>query len=299
MKKQTFKTLHKNSKTGILYVMPMLAITIFFWVLPIIVAVFGSLTNYTGMSHPSFIGLENYKKIFADGLFYSSLKTTLIFVVLVVPGQTILAFLTAAWIDRKGSTIASNFVRWAMFIPTLASTSVIAIVCRTLLNNPESPLNAILKIFGIQGNLLLGSDVGALGALIVIQILMSSGYYMVIYLAAVVTIPRSYYEAARLEGISTFTVYRKITLPIVKPTTIMIIFLGVLSGIQTFDLVYVMTGGGPQTATYTIMLYLYMYAFKYSKVAMGMAISIVMCVFIGAIIFWQRKTISAKENNLY
>ena len=156
-----------------------------------------------------------------------------------------------------------------------------------------------MKIFGIQGNLLLGSDVGALGALIVIQILMSSGYYMVIYLAAMGTIPRSYYEAARLEGISTFTVYRKITLPIVKPTTIMIIFLGVLSGIQTFDLVYVMTGGGPQTATYTIMLYLYMYAFKYSKVAMGMAISIVMCVFIGAIIFWQRKTISAKENNLY
>ena len=299
MAKQNIKTLNSYSNTAMLYVFPMLAIIIFFWFIPVIVAVFGSFSNYTGLNQPDFIALENYKKIFTDELFYSSLKITLLFVIFVVPGQTILAFLSAAWIDRKGSTPAANFVRWTMFIPTLASTSVIAIICRTLLNNPASPLNAFLGLFGIQGNMLLGSPAGAMGVLVVIQILMSSGYYMVIYLSAMVAIPRSYYEAARLEGVGVLTVYRRITLPILRPTTVMIIFLGVLSSLQTFDLVYVMTGGGPQTATYTIMLYLYMYAFKYSKVAMGMAISVVLCVLIGLLVFWQRKLISAKENYLY
>ena len=122
---------------------------------------------------------------------------------------------------------------------------------------------------------------------------------MVIYLAAMAAIPRSYYEAAKLEGVGTLTVYRKITLPILKPTTILIVFLGVLGAIQTFDLVYVMTGGGPQTATYTIMLYLHMYGFKYSKVALAMAIGTVLCVIVGLIVLWQRRAITSKQSNLY
>jgi multiple sugar transport system permease protein len=299
MAKQKIRTLDSYNRGAFLYILPMLLMMIFFWIIPIIIAVFGSFSNYTGLNQPTFIGPENYVGIFTDKLFYDSLKVTALFVIGVVPIQTILAFLVAAWIDRKGSTPVSNFVRWTMFIPTLASTSVIGIICRVLLNNADSPLNTVLGVFGIEGNMLLGSASGAMIALIVIQILISSGYYMVIYLSALVTIPRSYYEAARLEGVSTPTIYRRITLPIVKPTTVMILFLGVLSAIQTFDLVYVMTGGGPQTATYTIMLYLYMYAFKYSKVAMGMAISVVLCVLVGLIVLWQRKTISAKESNLY
>lgn len=299
MAREKIKTLDSYSKTAYLYILPMLALMIFFWVVPIVVSIAGSFTNYTGMNQPKFIGWSNYKSIFTDKLFYSSLKTTLLFVVGVVPGQTILGFLVAAWIDRKGSTPISNFVRWTMFIPTLASTSVIGIVCRTLLNNAESPLNTILSVFGIQGNMLLGSDTAALVVLIVIQILISSGYYMVIYLAAMAAIPRSYYEAAKLEGVGTLTVYRRITLPILKPTTILILFLGVLGAIQTFDLVYVMTGGGPQTATYTIMLYLYMYGFKYSKVALAMAIGTVLCIIVGLIVLWQRKAITSKQSNLY
>ena len=299
MAKAKIKTLDAYSRTALLYILPMLALMIFFWVVPVVVSIAGSFTNYTGMNQPKLVGWANYKTIFTDDLFYSSLRTTLLFVVGVVPGQTILGFLAAAWIDRKGSRPVSNFVRWTMFIPTLASTSVVGIVCRTLLNNADSPLNTVLGLFGVQGNMLLGSDTGAMAALIVIQILMSSGYYMVIYLAAMAAIPRSYYEAARLEGVGTLTVYRRITLPLLKPTTILIVFLGVLSAIQTFDLVYVMTGGGPQTATYTIMLYLYMYAFKYSKVALGMAIGTVLCVLVGVIVLWQRRAITAKQSNLY
>lgn len=299
MAKDKIRTLDADTPTGFLYVLPMLALVIFFWIIPVVVSIVVSLTNYTGMNQPKMIGLDNYKMFLTDDLFYTSLKNTFIYVIGVVPGQTLLGFLVAAWVDRKGKTPMANLVRWFMFIPSLASTSVIGIICRAMLNNANSPLNVVLNIFGIQGNMLLGNGKTAMIVLIIIQILTSSGYYMVIYLSAMAAIPRSYYEAAKLEGVSTFKIYRRITIPILMPTTIMIVFLGVLGAIQTFDLVYVMTGGGPMNATYTIMLYLYMYGFKYSKIALSMAISVVLCIVVSLLVLWQRKTISAKRSNLY
>ena len=156
MKRKKDKTLDSNKNIAWLYILPMLAMTIFFWIVPIIVAVFMSFSNYTGLNVPSFVELENYKKLFSDDLFFISLKNTLIFVITVVPGQTILGFCVAAWIDRKGKNPVTSFVRWSMFIPSLASVSIIGIVCRVLLNNVDSPLNTFLKILGVNGNHLLG-----------------------------------------------------------------------------------------------------------------------------------------------
>ena len=250
MKQKNFPlSLKKQNLSAYLYVLPMLAIVVFFWIVPIIVSVSLSFSQYNALSTPVFNGLENYRLIFKDRVFRKSLANTLVFVLTVVPGQTILAFLTAAWIDRQGKNPATQFVRWSMFVPSLASVSVVGIVCRILLNNPSSPLNAIFSLFGINTSLLLGGEKTAFPTLIIIQILIGSGYYMVIYLAALLDVPNSYYEAAKIDGANQFQSFLKLTIPLMRPVTMLIVLLGSISAFQNFDLVYVMTGGGPGRST--------------------------------------------------
>lgn len=290
----------KQDWSSYLYILPMLAIVIFFWIIPILISVVLSFTQYNALSTPHFNGVENYKALFEDRIFRQSLINTLIFVITVVPGQTILAFLTASWIDRKGKNPATQFVRWAMFIPSLASVSIVGIVCRILLNNPSSPLNTLFSLFGLNPSLLLGSEKAAFPTLIVIEILIGSGYYMVIYLAALLDIPRSYYEAAKIDGASQFQIFWKITFPLMRPMTLLVILLGSISAFQSFDLVYTMTGGGPgRSTTMTAMVYLYLYSFKYSKIGFAMAIGNVLILVIAVLTIVQRRLAGRKENILY
>lgn len=299
-KELTYPRRKKQDWSSYLYILPMLAIVIFFWIIPILISVVLSFTQYNALSTPHFNGVENYKALFEDRIFRQSLINTLIFVITVVPGQTILAFLTASWIDRKGKNPATQFVRWAMFIPSLASVSIVGIVCRILLNNPSSPLNTLFSIFGLNPSLLLGSEKAAFPTLIVIEILIGSGYYMVIYLAALLDIPHSYYEAAKIDGASQFQIFWKITFPLMRPMTLLVILLGSISAFQSFDLVYTMTGGGPgRSATMTAMVYLYLYSFKYSKIGFAMAIGNVLILVIAVLTIVQRRLAGRKENILY
>ena len=299
-RKNAIHAARRNDWSAYAYLLPILAITVFFWFIPIVISIGLSFTQYSSLSTPTFNGLENYEKLFQDRVFRQSLVNTLIYVVTVVPGQTILAFLTASWIDRKGKNPATNFVRWAMFIPSLASVSVVGIVCRILLNNPESPLNTILSYFGVNTSLLLGGEKTALATLIVIEILISSGYYMVIYLAALLDVPRNYYEAARIDGASQLQIFRKITLPLMRPVTLLIVLLGSISAFQNFDLVYTMTGGGPGRATtMTAMVYLYLYSFKYSKIGFAMAIGNILILVVALLTILQRKFAAGREATLY
>ena len=187
-----------------------------------------------------------------------------------------------------------------MFIPSLAASGVVSIVWRILLNNESSPLYAFLKLFGIDSTLILGSKEMVFPALIIMDILMGMGYYMVLYLAYLVDIPDSYYEAARLDGATRMQTIRWITAPLMKPAIIMVAFLGVIATFQSFDMVYVMTGGGPGNGTtMTIMVYLYQYSFKYSKVGYGMAIGNILIIMVAVLTFTQRRLINNKNSELY
>ncbi len=289
----------KRQFSGYLYILPMLLLTVAFWVIPIVVSGYLSFTKYNGLTAPQWVGLQNYADVFKDETFLSSIRNTLLFVLGVVPGQTVLAFVVAAWIDRKGKTPASNFVRWSMFVPTLASTGVIGIVCRMLLNNPKSPLAAFFGLFGVSTSKLIGSPSSALPTLIVIDILISAGYYMVVYLAALTDIPPSYYEAAKVDGAGPVQSFFKITLPLMAPTTVLVVFLGVIGAFQSFDLVYTLTGGGPGTSTYTMILSLYMFGFKYGKIGYSLAIANILILLVAVLLLCQRRLLTSRKAKLY
>ena len=187
-----------------------------------------------------------------------------------------------------------------MFIPSLASSGVVCIVWRILLNNDQSPLAHFLAIFGIESNMILGSRKMVFPALIIMDVLMATGYYMVLYLAYLVDIPDSYYEAAKLDGASGWKMMRYITAPLMKSTTIMIVFLGVVGTFQAFDMIYITTGGGPgQGTTMTIMMSLYLYSFKYSKIGYGMAIGNILILLVVFLTFLQRKLLNQRTTDLY
>ena len=290
----------KRDFSGYLYVLPFFMIVVLFWYLPILMSGWFSLTEYNALSVPQFNGLENYKALFYDAVFQKCIRNTLIFVVTIVPSQTFLGFLIAVWVNKRKTTWLGKFVRNGMFIPSLASASIVSIVYRILLNNGESPLSMILAAFGINSTMILGSQTMVFPALIIIEILMGTGYNMVLYLAYLVDIPESYYEAARIDGASDFQIMRCIIEPLIRPATILILFLGVIGTFQSFDMVYIMTGGGPgQATTMTIMVYLYLYSFKYAKIGYGMAIGNILILMVVFLTFLQRRLLNNKSSKMY
>ncbi len=290
----------RRDYSGYLYILPFFLVMLFFWYVPIIMSGWFSLTQYNALSTPVFAGLANYKALLQDKIFLKSIRNTLIFVITVVPLETLLGFLTAVWVEKRKTTWLGKFVRNAMFIPSLASASIVSIVWRILLNNEQSPLAFFLSFFGINSSMVLGSKVMVFPALILMEVLMGTGYYMVLFLAYLVDIPESYYEAARLDGASGFQVMRYITAPLIKPAAIMIVFLGVIGTFQSFDMIYIMTGGGPgQGTTATVMLSLYLYSFKYSKIGYGMAIGNLLIILVAFLTFMQRRLLNEKTSSLY
>ncbi len=290
----------KTDYSGYLYILPFLLVVIIFWYLPILISGGFSFTNYNALGTPSFTGFGNYKSLFQDKMFLKSIRNTFVFVGTIVPLQTLLGFCVAVWVNNRRTTWLGKIVRNVMFIPSLASTGIVCIVWRILLNNNESPLAHFLAVFGIESNMILGSKEMIYPALISMEVLMATGYYMVLYLAYLAEIPDSYYEAAVIDGASGIQMMRYITAPLMKSTTIMILFLGVMGTFQAFDMIYIMTGGGPgQGTTMTLMMSLYQYSFKYSKVGYGMAIGNVLIILVVFLTFMQRKLLNQKTTDLY
>lgn len=303
MKKSSIKnkkTLKKylNSIFPYGYILPIGIIIVAFSVLPIIMSIFFSFTKYNIMQPPEFIGLENYKSLFTDKALMESIKNTIRFSVVTVPIQTILSLLLATWVVRGTSGRISNIVKGAFFIPVLSSMVLIGMVWKSLLNGDASPINQFLSLFGVNAANWLGSSKTALNTLMMIAVWKNVGYFMVLYIAALMDIPNSYYEAAKVDGSSTWRVLKDITVPLLKPTTIMIVFLGIIRSLQVFDLVYTLTGGAPGMSTMTVVMHAYNLNFKSFNSGYAMAVANVLFLIIAIISILQKTLLKRDKSSL-
>lgn len=280
------------------YILPIGIIIVAFSVLPIIMSIFFSFTKYNIMQPPEFIGLENYKSLFTDKALMESIKNTIRFSVVTVPIQTILSLLLATWVVRGTSGRISNIVKGAFFIPVLSSMVLIGMVWKSLLNGDASPINQFLSLFGVNAANWLGSSKTALNTLMMIAVWKNVGYFMVLYIAALMDIPNSYYEAAKVDGSSTWRVLKDITVPLLKPTTIMIVFLGIIRSLQVFDLVYTLTGGGPGMSTMTVVMHAYNLNFKSFNSGYAMAVANVLFLIIAIISILQKTLLKRDKSSL-
>lgn len=248
--------------SGYLFILPSLVIFITFMIIPIFMGLYISLTDYDGFKTMNFVGLQNYAAMFKDSYFLVSFKNNIVYTLFTVPGTMILSLLLAVAVNKgiKGSSVFKT----VFFFPYITSMVAVGIIWTLLFNPTVGPINNFIKSIGIAnppGWLL--STKSALPAVMIVTVWKWAGYYMIIFLAGLQGIPKQLYEASEVDGASGLTKFFHITLPLLSPTTFLILILLIINSFQVFDLINIMTEGGPGRATNVLVYRIYQEGFKY------------------------------------
>ncbi len=271
-------TLEKPSVTWA-FLSPWLMTLALFWLYPLLYSFYLSFTEYSTLGNRAvWIGLRNYERLLHDPIFWKALANTSVFVVGTIPFTTIFALLLAVMLNKNIAW--KSFYRSAYFIPSVTSIVVLSLIFTNLYAH-DGYINSLLKMAGLpfpkEGWLLnMGT---ALVAIMAMDVWIAIGYYVVLFLAALQTIPRDLYEAADIDGASGWQQFRQITLPGIRPMLLFVIVINTIRSFQVFTEVYVMTRGGPLNATTTLVYQIYEKAFVQSDM-MGYASAIAYVTFV-------------------
>ncbi len=264
VKKNKLSMRHREWVSGYLFLVPNFLGFFFFMLVPIIMGFVISFTNYDGFRQFDFVGLDNYKYMFQDEYFNVSLKNNILFTFVTVPTTIVLATLLAVGINAVGR--GSTLLRTMFFFPYISSMVAVGIVWSILFNPSHGPINALLIDLGINNPpRWLASTDTALWTVMIVTIWKQAGYFMIILLAGLKNIPEHLYEAANIDGANCFVKFFKITLPMLSPITFMVTVLSVIQSFQVFDLINIMTKGGPGRATNVIVYRIYQEGFMYMR----------------------------------
>ena len=245
---------------------------------PILASLGMSFTNWTGMTTRDFIGLANYQKLFlSDRLFWIVLKNTFYYGFASVLLGTIGALFAAILMNQKVRGI--NVFRTLYYLPSVTSGVAIAIMWIWMFNPQVGMINYLLSLVGIKGPGWLNSQQWAMPALILMS-LWGIGGNMVILLAGLQSIPDHLYEAARIDGANKWHEFRHVTIPMLSPVLFFVIVISIIGSFQIFTNVYIMTRGGPGTATLVYVMHLYQNAFEYQKMGYASAMAWILFVII-------------------
>lgn len=221
-------------------------------------AVWASLTDWNGLTRMDFVGLDNYTRLFEDRTFYIALGNTLKFMVAAVGLQTVLGLLVA--VIAKERLPGSNLFKAIFFLPIAMAPAIIATVFKYMFEANYGSLNETLRAMGLLGQdstiLWLGADLG-LWSIVVINVFAWMGFSMMVYFSGLMSIPDELYEAAELDGAGWWRRLRSITIPSLRGTTSVLITLGIVGSLKTFDTVWLTTQGGPGVSTHFLSTFLY------------------------------------------
>lgn len=280
------------------YITPISLILLTFVAGSLIIAVAYSFTRYNIITPAEFNGLFNYQKLLRDKKLHLCILNTLKITLIAVPFQILFSTLFASLIASRKNALLGKLAKAAIFIPVLSSSAVVGTVWKALLNGGHPAVRAVFGIFGIDPTMLLGSSDSAIITLSMIIVWKSMGYYMIITLSSLMSIPDNYYEAARVDGANSINVFTRITLPLLKPTLILNTFLAIVSSMQVFDIVYTMTGGGPSMSTTTLVMYAYQLTFKGGKAGYAMTVSNVLMGLVLIIVLFQQRFMKREASEI-
>ena len=261
----------KQSLFGYAILLPTLAIIAVFRFLPMLQAFYISLHEYDLIRPAKFIGFENFIDLIQDPLFLHSARISITYVVFSCVPVWVLSLALAMLFNRQ--IVATNLFRSAAFMPVVMPAVVNAVVW-TFMYHQDGVVNTILGWYSIDPVPWLRSSTWALWAIIIIGIWRATPYYMVIFLAGLQAIPHEYYEAAQIDGASAWRQFRHITLPLLKPTTLLVMVMSVIVAMKVFAVPLIMTGGGPADATRVLPLFIYQTAFEFFKMGRAAAMSV-------------------------
>ncbi|MBA3868329.1 MAG: sugar ABC transporter permease [Anaerolineae bacterium] len=292
---ETQKTPRKKSWTLYLWIAPALIIYTLFKLLPMIAGVFLSLLRWDGIKDPVFIGLLNYQRMFTDDQLTPAFLHNLQYALGTVTGKILISLLLAILLNQalRGQTI----YRTVLFMPVVLSFVVISVLWTWLYNDQFGLVNSLLRFVHLDNLAVqwLGDAKYALISVMFVDIWKWYGFHMVIFLAALQTIPQEYYEAARVDGASRWAQFTAITLPQLRPVMVINITLALLGAFNVFDIPYIMTQGGPAGATNVLALYSYQQAFQFGKLGYGAAISYALLILVSIVALVQLRIVASDE----
>ncbi len=256
-----------------LFILPAILGLLIFYVGPMIASFVLSLTDYDLLTPPRFVGLDNYRDMADDPLFWQSLRVTSIYSLVSVPLVLALGLFMAVLLNQK--VRGSTFFRSVFYLPTVISGVAVAMLWRWIFNDEYGILNLLLDKVGIRGPGWLIDEQWALIALIMTSV-WTAGGTMLIFLAGLQGIPAELYEAAELDGASRWKRFWTITFPLLSNVTFFNLVLGVIGALQVFTEAFVLTQGGPNNSTLLLPVYLYRNAFQYLEMGYASAIAWVM-----------------------
>ncbi|WP_188577444.1 carbohydrate ABC transporter permease [Azorhizobium oxalatiphilum] len=288
------KAARRQARTAYALLAPALLLMAGLLILPLAAIFALALTDYQlGAQAIAFIGIDNFKALAVDPVFWQALGNTLLYAAMVVPGSIGLG-LVAALLIESGTSLRS-FYRAALFLPVMATLIAMAIVWEFMLHPTFGLVNAMLGVFGIAPHNWLLDKATALPVLAVIGIWQQFGFAMVLFLAGLVSIPRQLYEAAALDGVpGGWERFRLITWPLLGPVSLFILVISATRAFQVFDVVYALTKGGPSKSTEVMLYSIYTEGFEFFRTGYASALTIVFIVLILAVTL-IKKTVLEKR----
>jgi ABC-type sugar transport system permease subunit len=258
---------------------PSIIVLALFMVWPILRNIYLSFTEYDLLSPATWVGLKNYKTIFSDASTINALKNTLIYAVVVTPVAVILALVLSLILNRK--IWARGFVRTAVFVPFIVSLAIVGIAFRFLLDPNYGLIMSWLEKIGIvfhQG--ILAAPNTAMIAIMVVGVWKNLGFYMVLFLAGLQSIPRELYEAAELDGASGWVAFKNVTWPLLSNQAMLVCVQALSASFQVYDQIKVMTDGGPAHSTETMVVLINRLGMSDLEFGKGAAVSMVLLVIV-------------------
>jgi multiple sugar transport system permease protein len=269
----------KETLAAWLFILPDFIGLLIFVAIPMVLALSLGFFSVDGFGGYKFVGLANYQRMLRDPLFMKSLGVTIVYVTCLVPGLYVSGLGLALLVRQRIPLI--GLWRSLFFMPYVVSLVVVALIWKVMLIDKVGFINRLLELIGLQGRSWLGDPNLALGAVLAVTIWFLMGYYMIIFLSGLQDIPREYYEAAKIDGANSWAMFMSITLPLLRPTSFFVLLVSTVSavsGSQAFDLIYVMTNGGPANSTSLAVFYIYQQAFKFNNYGYAAAMASVLVV---------------------
>jgi sn-glycerol 3-phosphate transport system permease protein len=283
--------MHLNAKTARwvyawLLLLPASILMAAFTHFPIAGSFFSSFFSTPRQGRPSrFVGLDNYTGMVSDPVFWQVLGNNLVYSLGTIPASVSLALLMAVWVN--GKLAGRAFVRAAYFTPTILPMIAVANIWLFFYTPQIGLLDKVLSFFGLASHNWLGDPSTVLGCLMVLAIWKDAGFFMIFYLAALQGIPSELEEAATLEGAGRWYFFRRVTLPLLMPTTLFVVVNATINSFKLVDHIFILTKGGPDNASSLLLYYIYEVAFSFWDTAYASTLTVVLLLILGGLAITQ------------
>lgn len=284
-----------DGRIALLFIAPVLIGFAIFYLYPALRGLYWSFTDYSLLSEPEFVGLENYTAVIVDPEFWNSMRVTLWYVILNVGSQTLIALLLAVLMQRLTRSV---ILRTTLLLPWLVPNVTVGLVWLWLLDTNLGFVNHVLKGMGLDGvGFFTNPDLG-IPTVALINTWAYVGYTALLFYAGMLQIPQDLYEAAAIDGAGEFRLFFRVTLPLLRPILALVLVVSLIGAFQIFDTVAVSTKGGPVNATRVIYYYIYQQAFTFFNMGYAATMAVLLALVLGVLTFVQLRLLRANESQL-